>query len=276
MTEIKDCLPAHARAHFINLRNIRLESETARYQSRLAEFRNQQAARGPLLSGATVMQQWKFAEELHDNLATGYVEDAFETCRLYDIPLTQAICECIIKAVDYLLDAQYEHALKASAQGFGDLKIPLPVRQEGNMKRIIPKVRVMVEKARVEDEKRRTSMAQEKTKAGNTYNMNIMQHGGVMSASQTGNASVQQLNIGELQEIRQAIAATRAFFKKQEESVDADEYIGLLASAEKAAHEGDESKMHGVLKQVPGKAWEIGKEVIPKVLLHYLKMHGMA
>jgi hypothetical protein len=276
MTEIKDCLPPHVRKHFIDLRNIRLEAETAKYTSRLGAFRNQQAASGSILSGGSVMQQWKFAEELHENLATGYVEDAFETCRLYDIPLTQAICDCLVKAVDYLLEVQYEHALKASAQSFGDLKIPLPVRQQGNMKRIMPKVRVMVEKARVEDERTRAVMGQEKENTGDTYHMNITQHGGVMSASQTGNASVQQLNVGELNDMRQAIAETRAFFKKQEESVDTDEYIGLLASAEKAAHEGNESKMHGLLKHVPGKAWEIGKEVIPKVLLHYLEMHGMA
>jgi hypothetical protein len=200
--EIKDCLPPHVRAHFINLRNIRLEAETAKYGSRLGEFRNQQAARGSILSGASVMQQWKFAEELHANLATGYVDDAFETCRLYDIPLTPAICDCLIKAVDYLLDVQYEHALKASAQNFGDLKIPLPVRQEGNTKRIMPKVRAMVETARVEDVKRRAAMAQEKNKSGGTYNMNITQHGGVMSASQTGDASVQQLTIGELNDMR--------------------------------------------------------------------------
>jgi len=276
MTEIKDCLPEHTRVHFINLRNIRLEAETAKYRSRLGEFRNQQAARGSIFSSASVMQQWKFAEELHANLATGYVEDAFETCRLYDIPLTPTICDCLIKAVDYLLDVQYEHALKASAQNFGDLKIPLPVRQEGNTKRIMPKVRAMVETARVGDAKRRASMGEGKGKIGDTYNMNITQHGGIMSASLTGNASVQQLNIGELQEMRQALAGTRAFFKKQEESVDADECVGLLASAEKAAHEGNEGKMHALLKQVPGKAWEIGKEVIPKVLLHYLKIHGMA
>jgi len=222
------------------------------------------------------MRQWKYAEELHASLATGYVEDAFETCRLYDIPLTQVICDCIIRAIDQLLDIQYEHAVKAAAQGFGDLSIPLPVRQAGNMKRIMPKVRVMVETARVEDAKRRSAMAEEKEKTGDTYSMNITQHGGVMSASQTGNASVQQLAIAELKDIGQAIAQTRAFFKKQEDSIDADEYIGLLASAEKAAHEGNEGKMLDFLKKVPGKAWEIGKAVIPQVLLHYLKMRGMA
>ena len=76
--------------------------------------------------------------------------------------------------------------------------------------------------------------------------------------------------------LRPALAELRAFFKKQEESVDADEYVGLLASAEKAAGEKDEGKMLGYLKQIPSKAWEIGKAVVPQVLLHYLKLRGMA
>jgi len=74
----------------------------------------------------------------------------------------------------------------------------------------------------------------------------------------------------------EALAEMRSFFKNQKESLDADEYVGLLASAEKAAGEKDESRMLGYLKQIPGGAWEIGKAVIPQVLLHYLKSRGMA
>jgi hypothetical protein len=40
----------------------------------------------------------------------------------------------------------------------------------------------------------------------------------------------------------------RAFFKKHQESVDRDEYVGLLASAGKAADEKDDSKMLDCLK----------------------------
>jgi hypothetical protein len=68
----------------------------------------------------------------------------------------------------------------------------------------------------------------------------------------------------------------RAFFKKQEESVDSDEYVGLLASAERAAGDKDENKMLECLRQIPNKAWEIATMVTPQVLLHYLKLHGMA
>jgi hypothetical protein len=278
MTEIKDCLPENARKHFINLRNIRLEAETARYQARLRGLRAQIAARNQSRSGLQEMEEWKYKEELSDSLATGYIQDAFETCRLYDIPLTQSICDCLVTAVDALLDVQYRNALQAQGQGLADVKIPVSVRQQGNLgnKKIMLRIRVMVETERVEDAKKRVAMAKEKERYGDTYTQNITQHGGVMNASQTGDVSTRQLTVGELDSLRPALAEMRAFFKRHEESVDADEYVGLLASAEKAAGEKDESTMLGYLKQIPSKAWEIGKAVIPQVLLHYLKLRGMA
>ena len=44
VTEIKDCLPQNAVAHFITLRNIKDESETQKYQQRLADSRRNAAA----------------------------------------------------------------------------------------------------------------------------------------------------------------------------------------------------------------------------------------
>jgi hypothetical protein len=51
---------------------------------------------------------------------------------------------------------------------------------------------------------------------------------------------------------------------------------GLLAGAEKAAATKDENRMLGYLKQIPSKAWEVGKVVAPQILLHYLKLRGLA
>jgi hypothetical protein len=278
MTEIKDCLPEHTRKHFINLRNVRLESETAQYQERLRQFRAELAAKNMLNRwGGQAVEEWRYKQELYDSLATGHVQDAFETCRLYDIPLTQPICDCLVKAVDELLEIQYRNAVQAQAHGLSAIRMPVAVLQQGSMahKKIMPRIRVMVETARVEDEKKRAEMAKQNEKYGDTYTQNIIQHGGVMHASQTGDVTVQQLTIAQLDRLRTALADVRAFFKKQD-SVDTDEYAGLLASAEKAAGEKDESKMLGYLKQLPKGAWEISKAVIPQVLLHYLKLRGMA
>jgi hypothetical protein len=278
MTEIMNCLPEGARKHFIDLRNIRLEAETARYRARLTELRAQIAAKNQGRSGWQEMEEWKYKEELSDSLATGYVQDAFETCHLYDIPVTPPICDCLVKAVEELLVVQYRNALQTQSQGLADVKIPISVRQQGNLRsrKIMSQIRVMIEAARVEDVRKRVAMAKENERYGDTYTQNITQHSGVMNASLTGNVSAQQLTVLELDSLRPALAELRAFFKKQEESVDADEYVGLLASAEKAAGEKDEGKMLGYLKQIPSKAWEIGKAVVPQVLLHYLKLRGMA
>jgi hypothetical protein len=278
MTEIMNCLPEGARKHFINLRNVRLEAETARYNARLTELRAQIAARSQGRSGRQEMEEWKYKEELSNSLATGYVQDALETCQLYDIPLTLPICECLVKAVEELLDVQYRNALTAQGQGLAGVKIPLSVRQQGGYRsrKIMPQIRVIIEAARLDDVKKRIAMAKEKERHGDIYTQNITQHSGMMNVSQTGNVSAQQLTVEELDDLRPALAEMRAFFKKQEGSVDADEYVGLLASAEKAAGEKDESKMLGYLRQIPSKAWEIGKAVVPQVLLHYLKLRGMA
>lgn len=277
MTEIKDCLPEAAKKHFINLRNIRMEAQTRTYRSRLGDLRAKIAAKNQGRSGLQEMEEWKYKEELFHSLATGYVQDAIETCQLYDIPLTQSICDCVVKAVEEFLAIQYKYALQAQAQGVADVKMPLSVRQEGNVVsgRIMPQVRVVIESARVQDAQKRVAMEREKEKYGDTYTQHIVQHGGVMNASQTGNVSAQQLTVGELDNLGPALAEMRAFFKKQD-SVEADEYVGLLASAEKAAGEKDESKMLSYLKKIPVGAWDIGKVVVPQVLVHYLKLHGMA
>jgi hypothetical protein len=143
MTEIMNCLPEGARKHFINLRNIRLGTETARYNARLTELRTQIAARSQGRSGWQEMEEWKYKEELSNSLATGYVQDALETCQLYDIPITRPICECLVKAVEELLVVQYRNALAAQGQGLADVKIPLSVRQQGDLgtRKIMPRSR---------------------------------------------------------------------------------------------------------------------------------------
>ena len=279
MTEIKDCLPENARRHFIDLRNIRLDSETTKYHERLRNLRAEGAARGQgLRSGWQEMEAWKYKQDLSDSLATGYVQDAFNTCEMYDIPITKSMCNCLLRAVEDHLALQYQIALSADGQGSG-VRVPMSVRQQGVLtsKKILPQIRVTIEAARVADEKKRSAIAEKKGKlVPQIYSQNITQHGGVMNASMTGNVAAQQVIVVDFDKLRPALAEMRLFFKRQENSLDADEAAGLLAGAEKAAAQKDESKMLNYLKLIPSKAWDIGKAVIPKVLLHYLNLHGMA
>jgi hypothetical protein len=70
------------------------------------------------------------------------------------------------------------------------------------------------------------------------------------------------------------LATVRSYLRKQDDWVDADEHIGLLASAEKAAVQNDENKMLGFLKQIPAKLWDVAKPVATQGLLAYLHHKG--
>jgi len=74
MIEIKDCLPHDdAKKHFIDLRNIRLESERKKLNERVGELRLQLAAQGIRRSGPSELRAWQFKEEMFDALAMGYI-----------------------------------------------------------------------------------------------------------------------------------------------------------------------------------------------------------
>lgn len=98
---------------------------------------------------------------------------------------------------------------------------------------------------------------------------------GVLNASQTGNVYAQQITVQELADLRTALAEVRTVLKAESQSLETDEHVGLLAMAERAASDKDESKMLDYLKQIPSKAWDVGKVVVPQVLLHYLRLHNL-
>jgi hypothetical protein len=140
---------------------------------------------------------------------------------------------------------------------------------------MMPAIRVTVETAGVQDAKERAEKMKVKQSTGNTYNQTITQHRGVMNASQTGDVSAQQITVQELSDIGSALAVVRSHLRVQDGSVDTAEHLGLLASAEKAAVEKNESKMLGYMKQIPGKLWDVAKPVATQALLAYLHLHGL-
>jgi hypothetical protein len=284
MIEIKDCLPQHAVAHFLTLRNIRDESEIGNREKRLVESRRQAAARGSVANGMQIYSEWKIIRETQEAQVIGHIADLLETCRLYDISITRQLCDCVLQAVNDLLVIQRKHALQAIALRLSSTTLPrtvlLPMEGEAISTAVSNRVKAALEKARVESEKAEIAMANEKQRAaqkeGHTFNyvQNITQHGGVMNASQAGNVNVQHLTTEQLNALQPELAALRATLKAHD-ILEADEGVGLLAGAEKAAKDGDESKMLGLLKQIPAKAWELGKPVISAALLGYLKAHGL-
>jgi hypothetical protein len=90
--------------------------------------------------------------------ALGYFQGAIETCTLYDIRLTRALCDCIETAVRDFLLAQQRNALQSAAKNLpGAVAIPLSSRQQlSDRPQSLPRyneIMIALEKARVESEK---------------------------------------------------------------------------------------------------------------------------
>ncbi len=171
MSEIKDCLPQRAVPHFVALSSMRIDSEARSYQQKLAESRAQAAAHGRAKSGGQELREWELKQNQSNAIATGLVEDFIATCKLYEIPITSSLCGRLLQAVQDMLHAHYRNALNAHAHGVPSApKIPLSVRTQMSVPRfpILNSIRVMVEKARVEDEKSRLAMTKEKNNVGIT------------------------------------------------------------------------------------------------------------
>lgn len=113
-----------------------------------------------------------------------------------------------------------------------------------------------------------------------TYIQNINQRGVGNSVSQLGDTHTNILQIGDMGELKQELATIRAALKGQPESLEVDEVLGSLASAEKAAGSNEEHGVKHALSTITQGGWEIVKNVVPtvgsQVLLHYFKLHGMA
>jgi hypothetical protein len=112
------------------------------------------------------------------------------------------------------------------------------------------------------------------------YIQHVTQSGTGSSVSQLGDTHTNILQIGDMSGLKQELARIRAALKAQPESLEVDEVLGSLASAERAAQSNDEHKVKHALSTITKGGWEMVKKAAPtlgsEVLLHYLKQHGMA
>jgi hypothetical protein len=88
------------------------------------------------------------------------------------------------------------------------------------------------------------------------------------------------LQIGDMGTLKQEMAAIRSALKAQTESLENDEVLGSLASAEKAAQSNDEGGVNHALSAISKGGWgiiqKVASTITSQVLLHYLKLHGIA
>ncbi len=108
---------------------------------------------------------------------------------------------------------------------------------------------------------------------------NIHFHGDNNVVTQSGNVHIQQHKVNDFNELATELSSFRAALKAQPSTLESDEAIGLLAAAEKAAHEKDEKKVNQYLGQITKGSWELIKASVPQIAtqaaLHFLKARGL-
>lgn len=153
MTEIQSCLPAHAREHFLRVRNAKWEQARAIYNEKLRAIRQDAAIRNVLRSGHQELTEWHLSQDHVGEMARGYLSAAIETCTLYAIRLDERLCQCIKTSIKDFLIAQRKNALHNAAAGVpGAPKIPLSVRQQLSGDHNLPRlseILIDLERARV-------------------------------------------------------------------------------------------------------------------------------
>jgi hypothetical protein len=354
MSEIITILPAEARKLYINRRNVRDAHERALNDKLVDELKGIATKKGLFYSGWYLTRLSELRIEFVDALTYGDIEEAIETCKQCAIALTPQLCTALEAAARGALTARFHHIIQAQGMGVANMGVPDSAIQSINQRiqsktfSAMPKILVMIETARLEDERKRAQEMTKKTsytppkrfavgtkvritmpgidgivilmddergamgeywhtietKCGEkrvagctlelipepithtkphnatTYIQNINQHGAGNSVSQLGDTHTNVLQIVDMSGLKQEIATIRAALKAQIDSLEADEVLGSLASAEKAAQSNDEHGVKIALGAVTKGGWEIVKKVAPtvgsQVLLHFLKLHGMA
>lgn len=286
MNEIADCLPEHVRPYYIGLQAGRIEAAAESYSERLTELRRTAAAEGWFNSGRRFKNEADLLRDHVDGLAIGTVGDLLGTCQLYDVPLTIELCECFIAGMEGLVRVRNQQATDKLLQDINTAGFAKhfnnwgsEILQRGGLK-VMLEIRSKIEAARVTDERGRSKAMQEKNNSGITYNQHIYLHGdGTINASMTGDVIAQWApsDAEAMRSVQAALSELRANLRSLPPSVEADEALGHVAGAEKAASQGDETRMLTGLKRVSWKPLtELGARVIPEVLLHYLKAHNLA
>lgn len=283
MSDFLNCLPVHARAHYIALRNVRHTADREKYEAKLRTVRNEAAAHGTLKSGHTYKAEWDIRAAHLDAVAVSHVEEALATCKLYEVELTPALCGCLETTARDFLAKQYNMQIRNQASGVADVHMPNSAIQamSGILRNktftVMSQIKVAIEKARVEDVKRRASVKKEST---TTYNQHVHQYGDNNAVSQTGNIRIHQYTVNDFGQLTVELDTLRTALKAQPSTIEADRTIGELAEAEQASQANDQTKVKSSLSRISKAGWEMIKTVAPKItseiILYHLKLHGLA
>jgi hypothetical protein len=141
------------------------------------------------------------------------------------------------------------------------------------------RIKVVIEKARVEDVKRRASV---KKAAQNTVATTCNQHihGDDNTVAQTGDVTVDHYTANDFKQLAAELEALRAALNAQPSTIQVDRTIRVLAEAEEASQANDEANVISSLSRISTAGWEMirtaGPQITSEMILHYLKLHDLA
>lgn len=176
MSDLVDMLPGETRKHFINMRNVRDAHERDLDAKRVDELNRTAAEKNLFQSGWYLQQRSELRTQFADALAYGYVEEALATCKLYEVPLIRPFCSSLEGAAEQMLTSFYRHMIQAQGTGVAGFRMPASAIQAVNQQvtnkrfRVMPKIAVMIEAARVADERNRAEDMAKKSAKAPVYN----------------------------------------------------------------------------------------------------------
>ncbi len=175
MNDLASIFPQETRKHFINMKNVRNAYERELDAKRMDELNGTAAEKNLFHSGRYLKQRSALKTQFTDALAYGYMEEAPATCKLYDVPLTRPLCASLEEVAKQMLTSFYRNIIQAQGTGVAGFRMPASavqaVNQQASNERfsIMPKIAVMIEAARVADEKKRTEETANKASKAPPY-----------------------------------------------------------------------------------------------------------
>ena len=279
MRDFKDCVPADARAYYNELFKQRTNTERAKYDVKLLTIRNALAAQGVRSSGHADKASWEARAEFLDASAIGYVEDVLEVYKDRELMLTPAICSCLADTAREFLDTVYRQQLKLSADRMLGFRLLNSCIQEMGTRKFsaMPRINILVEKARLASVKQKNSETPSKVTIKNTYTQNIT--GSHNNVTMTGNvAAQQQYTVNDFNQLAVELASLRHALSAEPTTIYAED-LKLLEDAGNAAKTHDQTKLQRYVEKISEGTWEFAKsagmEVGKQALIAFLKAHGI-
>ena len=173
----------------------------------------------------------------------------------------------------------YRQQLKLSADGMLGFRLLNSCIQEMGTRKfsVMPRVNILVEKARLASVKQKKSEIPTGVSINNSYTQNIMgSHNNVTMMGDV--AAQQQYTVNDFKQLAVELESLRHALSAQPTNIYVED-LRLLEDAENAAKKHDQTKLQRYVEKISDGTWEFAKsagmEVGKQALIAFLKAHGI-